>query len=379
MRMIVFSVATLLAASSVPVAAVAAPAPVRPGWAQDGYGPANAAYNPNESVVNTGSVKRLKLRWTAVPKPGTEGCFDPATPVVHDGRMSIVDGDGVGTYELTGGRLLWRAEDVMDTEVGRTLVATGGLIVTTGWNCYGVSDPSGRIVALDAATGKPRWKATQGEAIERVVADGGTVVTYAACDVCDSTTLTAYRGSDGLVLWTRSGDGGVLANPVSAAGRLLVTGPGQAYAVSVATGRAIWRTPVRWSALAADPDGARFFAGDPTGALGALDAATGRQIWSVPAAAGALATDGRRVYVSRAGITAYDAATGRRLWHRDGVPDSRPVRAGGLLYVTGAVLSPVDGAVVVPGTGYGTATEHVVVADGHVLQNQHGTIRSYAP
>ena len=347
-----------------------------PAWTQDGYGAGNTGYNPAESTINANSVGKLKLRWTVAPVPATEGCADSKTPVVADGRMFIVDGDGVGAYGVRNGKLLWRNATVMATRVGRTLTVVGHLVITTGWSCFGMSNPSGHMSALDVQTGKLRWHVMQGDNIVSVVADRGTIVANAECSVCGSSSVTGYRASDGKQTWTNQDN--VATGPVSAGGRLLLTAmDGGSSAVAVATGKALWKSSMRWTSLAANPSGDTFYATNPAGALAAVDARTGEVAWSVPKAAGPLAADGRRVFVAKSGITAFDAKTGRKRWSHLGNAGPRPVRAGGLLYAAGGALSPVTGATVLA-NGYGG--NHVVVVGGRLYATSgEGVVRAYAP
>ncbi|GID97856.1 hypothetical protein Adi01nite_72680 [Amorphoplanes digitatis] len=356
------------------------PSPARaaaPGWTHDGFGPGNTGYNAAESVVNAGTVKKLKLRWRATPRPGTDGCLEQTTPVVADGRMFMVDGGGVGAYDVRTGRRLWSDTAVMREMVHRTMTVAGGLLITTGYSCYGVSDPSGHIVALDAKTGAVRWKLLEGSATESVVADSGMLVSYSVCEVCSSHRISGYRAGDGTEVWGREG---VLASPVSAGGRLLVTGTEKgSFAVAATTGEVLWRSGIRWSVLASNPASDQFYVRGPDRRLAALNASNGTVLWSVPSAEGQVAADGRRVYVSRDdGVTAYDAVTGRRLWHRAGVPVSRPVRAGGLLYVAGGILSAADGSLVMSAT-YSSAEHHAVVVGGRVFRVKGYEVQAYTP
>jgi outer membrane protein assembly factor BamB len=377
-RRLVRSIAALALAGSLVVGgATTAAATGGPAWEQDGYGAGNTGYNPAEPGINAGSVGRLKLRWTVAPKPGTEGCADPRTPVIADGRMFIVDGDGVGAYDVRNGKLLWRDATVMAARIGRTLTIAGGLVITTGWSCFGMSNPSGHLAALDVRTGKLRWHVIQNDNVVSVVADRGLIIANAECTVCRSSSVTAYRVGDGRRMWSNDDDN-VATGPVSAAGRLLLTSKdGGSSAVAVPTGRTLWTSPVRWSSIGADPAGGTFYATDPAGALTAINAGTGKVAWSVPKAAGPLAADGRRVFVARNGITGYDARTGKKLWGRPGTAGPRPIRAGGLLYASGGVLSPVTGATVAPRMFPGN---HVVVVGGRLYATSgEGVIRAYTP
>ena len=362
------------------VAGAAAPAQAAtPAWTHAGYGPGNTGYNPAESVVNATTIKKLKLKWRAVARPGTEGCSnDQTTPVVAGNRMFVLDGDGVAAYHLATGKRLWSDLTVMDSDVHRTMTVAGGLVITTGYSCYGNSDPSGHIVALNAATGKVKWTRTEGSATELVVADAGMLVSYSMCGVCSSYLVSGYRATDGAPKWSTDGR---LGSPVSAAGRLLLTSAENegSFAVDATDGDQLWSSAVRWSVLAANPAGNQFYVRGPNERLAALNASTGKALWTVPGGAGQVAADGTRVYVSAAGgVTAYNAATGKKLWKRAGVPESRPVRAGGLLYVDGNVLSPVNGSLVLKAT-YSTSAAHAVVVGGRVLRTKGREIQAYAP
>ncbi|MFI5936286.1 PQQ-binding-like beta-propeller repeat protein [Actinoplanes sp. NPDC051494] len=369
-------VALMLAAGLISVPG-AASAKVAPTWTHDGYGPGNTGYNPAESVVNAATITKLKLRWRAVPRAGTEGCQQQTTPVVAGGRVFLVDGDGVGAFDLRTGRRLWSDTTVMDAMVHRTMTVAGGLVITSGYSCYGTSDPGGHIVALDAVTGKVRWSRIEGSATMTVLVDGSTLVSFSACEVCSSYVVSGYRLTDGVRKWSRDG---LLATPVSAGGRLLLSaGASGSFAVSAATGAQLWQSGIAWNVIAANPAGSQFYVRGPKGRFAAVNAATGKVLWSVPAAAGELAADGTRVYVSRGDrITAYRAGDGRRLWFRTGIAESRPVRAGGLLYLAGSVLSPVNGSLVLSAT-YSTPFQHAVVADGKVLRVKGLEVQAYGP
>jgi outer membrane protein assembly factor BamB len=347
-----------------------------PGWTHDGYGPGNTGYNASESVVNSGTIKKLKLKWRAVPDGGTDGCFDQVTPVAADGRVFLRDGDGVGAVDLKSGKWLWSNTTVMENDVHRTLTVAGGLVITTGYSCYGVSDPSGHIVALDTKTGKVKWSRYEGSATEHVLVDKNVLISYSVCEVCDTYLVSGYRVSDGALLWQRDG---VLAGPVSAGGRILITGtdePG-AVVVSATNGKVLWHTGISWSVLAANPAGDQFYVRGVDDRLAAVNATTGKVLWSVPDAAGALAADGTRVYVSQAaGMTTYSAKNGSKLWYRAGVWSDRPVRAGGLLYLTGSILSPVNGSLIMNAT-YSGDYHHAVVVGGRVLRVKGYELQAY--
>ena len=148
------------------------------------------------------------------------------------------------------------------------------------------------------------------------------------------------------------GEQALEATPLAVDGVLYFTGSfADVYAVSVATGRLLWKHEVRvWQH---NPDkmhyifplnrgvahaGGRIFVGATDGRLIALDAATGRQLWSTLTVArddrrtitGAPRVFGGKVIIGHGGgdagmrgyVTAYDQKTGRQVWRFYTVPGS---------------------------------------------------------
>ncbi|UWZ59245.1 PQQ-binding-like beta-propeller repeat protein [Dactylosporangium aurantiacum] len=359
------------------------------GWTHDGFDAGNSGYNPGERGINAGSVGRLRQRWAVTPAAGAEGCA-PALPppLVAGGRVYILDGEGVTALDAATGRRIWRDPEILDSADFRTLVVSDGLLIVAGTSCYANSDPDGHLYALDAATGARRWHVVQEPPVNELVVDAGTVVASGWATMTNEDTVIAYRGRDGGRRWSRAG--AVLAGPVSAAGRVLLHDAHGTAAVTVGGGRELWRTKVRWTPRAASGD--RFVAvpdpvgqGDLTG-LVAIRAGDGGIAWRRPGTAEDVAIDGRRVYAAAGGtLTALHAGRGTRLWSRT-LPGAvgRPVRAGGLLYVTVEgrplrILSPVTGGDV-PGAGrFDHASGHAVVTGGRLYLTDGSTLRMYGP
>jgi outer membrane protein assembly factor BamB len=364
--------------------AYAAPPPA--GWSQDGYGPGNTRYNPGESVINAGSVGRLRLRWTISPAHAGPGCeSSPVVPLAVGNRVFLLDGGGVAAYNAATGKRQWR-----NTGFGlitANLIVAGGLVLVFDTGCNSYSSYDGYVTALDAATGAQRWRKTGSWRIDGVVADAGTVVTSGYCGTCDDAAhgVVAYRLTDGAQLWTHPNE--TLAGPVSANGTILLhrtTGSNDTWATRIGTGAPTWGTTVASTAVATNPSGSQFYLTD-SGGLGARLAGSGRQLWQVPKESGDLAADGRRVYVASVGrVNTYDATTGRIVWTRALANPRAPVRAGSLLYILYgngilAVLSAADGRPITTGTTYSGLTQHVVPAGGRLVTTQKATIRGYAP
>lgn len=302
--------------------------------------------------------------------------------------MYVLDGEGVTALDAGTGKRIWRDPKILDGADFRKLVISDGLLIVAGTSYYANSDPDGHLYALDAATGARRWHVLQEPPVNELVVDAGTVVTSGWATMTNEDTVIAYRGRDGAKRWSRTG--AVLAGPVSAAGRVLLHDAHGAAAVTVAGGRHLWRTKVRWTPRAAT--GERFVAvpdpvgqGDQTG-VAAIRAGDGGIAWRRPGTAESVAIDGRRVYAATgATLTALHAGRGTRLWSRT-LPGAaqRPVRAGGLLYVTVEghpmrVLSPVTGRDV-PGAGrFDRASGHAVVTGGRLYLTDGTTLRVYRP
>lgn len=180
-----------------------------------------------------------------------------------DERLFVSLDDGrVAAYAAADGRLLWAggSEGRPHLVTARQL-GDGALVLATGDG----------VVALDAATGEPRWRAQlAGHPLDPVVADG--------------------------VVYARLFEGAVVA-------------------LELADGRPRWRADVglyRLSTLAAPGDGRLYLSG--WGGIVALDAGTGALLWERPGEptfAWPLVADGALVFGTLAGdLLVLDPASG---------------------------------------------------------------------
>ncbi|MEV8510341.1 PQQ-binding-like beta-propeller repeat protein [Actinoplanes sp. NPDC051475] len=370
------------------IAGAATPRAASPSWAQDGYGPGNTGYNPDEPDLNAGTVGSLRYRWslTAYGDGETDEYCRPDMlgPIIAGGRAFVSDGDGYGAFDADTGEHLWGYgyEQPYD-EVVLQIGVVGGLAVFAIAPCPGQGDLT-KLLAYDTATGEEVWNSPVGVRSTSMVIDKGTVV-VAGYDGRGVPQVEAVRARDGSYLWGRADY--LLSAGASATGRVLLTrakGKG-ALAVAVASGAELWKTGKAWTAQAANPAGDRFYVTDPAGTLLAVKASTGATTWAVAKAGGKLSADGRRVYVARArSLSAYDAARGRKVWRKAQASTAgRPIRAGGLLYCViaaskpMAVLNAANGVKVVSGAAYRTAVGHPVVAGGKLYINYGGKIVAY--
>ena len=365
--------------------------PADGGWAHPGYSAGDTYYNPSESVINTGSINKVRSRWSVnlrLPSPEWVPCARPSAPLVSGGRVFVTDKSGISAYHSKTGAALWHYSwwDVQD-ERTPYLAVSGGLLLAGNTDCQSTSDPDGGLLALDVATGVERWHTDLDAPVRSLVVDKGIAVVSGA-SASDGQHVTAFRVSDGKVRWGLwdYASGGVVAN-----GRLLVNrtegGTGTS-ALSITTGKKLWTKANVWSAKGADPAGDRFYVSTVGGALAGIKASTGAVVWTAPGLSGNIAADGRRVYRSVGNsIEALDARTGRRRWITGlAGPTGQPVRAGGLLYTTvGAgpplgILKAGSGEVASAGTAFAAVDGgNVVVAGGWLYFVNGDTLKAYAP
>lgn len=162
-------------------------------------------------------------------------------------------------------------------------------------------DRRGRVHALDASTGKPRWLGKDQLVCDRVFGLAFTTHEAGALVVVGTDKgVFAFRAEDGAKLWfTAVADG--VAGPAIAKGIVVAGGAdGRAYGFDLRNGEIRWHEDY----LEDRPD-------DPPGFPGASAR------FSQPARPCAAATDGTIVALSvfdQCRTLAFDAATGNRLW-----------------------------------------------------------------
>ena len=320
-------------------------------WALHGHDLGAQRLSPL-TQIEPANVARLVPQWTW--KSGVVATFQ-ATPIVV-GRVMFVSlpFSSVAALDAASGRELWRYRH--DTRGARLCCgpANRGVAVAGGKVYVGTVD--GRLLALDAKTGKPLWDVT--------VADyGGGTEAIAQLDRADPLSKVAATGStgvgigaaplvhDGKVYIGISGVGFGL-HPDSGLSVVGVTGqygrPGLMAAFDAETGKPVWRFNVTgpgWEGgfSATTPDGLplpRDLAAERAAAAGAADAWKfgGGSVYATPAIdaeRGLLifgsgnpspqmadaSRPGDNLYTSS--LIALDLKTGRRVWHHQQVPHDR--------------------------------------------------------
>lgn len=177
-----------------------------------------------------------------------DGSF--SSPAVHEGVVYVASRKGmIYALDATTGKLRWRTS----CGTGRRPVAVDGSRV------YYVADQGDEdarhVGALDRATGAPRWR-TPLDAVSHAVVDRGRLLVLGEPQRTDGfiirVTLLALSASDGSLLWRHVGDEGAACRigPSTSDGAcpavdgdraFFTTFYGQVYAVDVATGERIWK------------------------------------------------------------------------------------------------------------------------------------------
>jgi outer membrane protein assembly factor BamB len=231
-----------------------------------------------------------------------EGAVDP--PVVY-------------ALDVTSGRERWRTVLDPGTDLQWAApVVDGGQVLVADTLSHEGSAPASHLHALDAATGRRRWKADlhapiQGFFADQPVPTGGLVYLPTA-----SGNLLAVDTRSGREVWRDQSGFPVLAGVRD--GLVIALLDDRLVAFAAAAGARRWQTPIRggesehWAVL--DGDAVLVAAG---GALVTVDAATGAARWraAVGPAAGPPVAAGERIYVAtRNRLVAVDRSSGREVW-----------------------------------------------------------------
>jgi outer membrane protein assembly factor BamB len=371
--------------SSLLLAAPVTAAPAPPLWDHVGYDAEDSWFNPRETVITAANVGRLTTKWS-VKLRTSDTCSVFSPPVVSGGRIFVGDQAGISARSITTGAQQWAFSwDGFGDGARPRLAVSDGLLIAGYNDCGSVSDPNSQLIALDAATGKPRW-VVRTPVMGNLVVDKGVVLISETDGVYGETLTVAYRVRDGKQLWQapNRNTGGLSANGVVAA----FTTDAEGIRTGVTTALDITGGTVRWTAkhhLAADaaaPAGDWFYGADDQDRLAAVCVRDGKVGWTAPPAEDTqnywIAADSARVYrSSNRTVTAFDARTGKQVWNRKlKAAAFQPLVAGGLVYAESAVLDAVKGTVVAEGP---TFAGDLVVTGGVVYRVNEGTLSAHVP
>jgi len=159
------------------------------------------------AAINDGNVSGLSLAWYA-DLPVDRGV--EASPIVVDGVLYNIEPWNVTTaYDAKTGKQLWRFDPQVDREKGRLAccdIVTRGLAAWKG-NIY-IATLDGRLIAIDAKSGKPVWSVDTFEPVWPYtitgaprVFDGKVVIGNAGAEGAARGYVTAYDAATGKQLW----------------------------------------------------------------------------------------------------------------------------------------------------------------------------------
>ncbi len=278
-----------------------------------------------------------------------------ASPVAGGGRIFVLDGRArIRAFDAKTGAAIWRRALTVGGE--NTAPAFGGGLALDGDTLY-VATGLGTCAALDAESGKVRWRYNTGRPFRSAPIAGSGLIFFMSHD----NRMAARDAETGLEVWHHQGiaEQTILLNAASPAiaGNLLIApySSGEIFALRVESGAFIWSSSLRRSQAAliaevanqASPvvQGDHIIATGSSGHITAFAQRNGQPVWSQNvASASRPAVAGNYVFaISRAGFAVcLDNITGDILWavnlNKD-TPDNTPIwhgplLAGGHLYMT---------------------------------------------
>jgi alcohol dehydrogenase (cytochrome c) len=186
-------------------------APATSGWLTNGGNVYNQRYSPLKQIDRS-NVGRLKPAWrTHLNGSGVESKYSgQAQPIVYDGVIYIPTGaNDVFALDADTGKIRWTHEANLDPNI---------TVICCGWMSRGVAlgegkvfsgQLDGKLVALDAATGRVVWQ-TQAETNKDgfsitsapLYYDGLVITGFAGGDRAARGRVKAFDARDGKLVWT---------------------------------------------------------------------------------------------------------------------------------------------------------------------------------
>jgi outer membrane protein assembly factor BamB len=279
--------------------------------------------SPRRSAT-PGRPKRTASGWVFSTAASVDGFV-----TVADGAVYVGDDNGnIYAIDAATGKLRWRLH-TGNSVVSRPAVA-GGTVYVGSEDNY--------VYAIDAATHAIRWHYNTTQSVDSGPAVTGGVVYVGN----DNNEVFALSAATGAMLWNQPNFGdNVITNPVVSGGTVYVGSDDHSvYALNTVNG------DIRWSRATGGQvnsspalSGGTIYVGSDDGFAYALNAATGAVEWRRPTAGkvdSSPAVSGGTVYVG-GGNTVYalDAATGAIEWKvkTGGAVVSSPAVSGGTVYV----------------------------------------------
>ena len=177
-------------------------------WLTYGLTPQETRYSPLK-LIDTGNVSRLGLAWTYEVGPGGGG--QEATPLVYNGTIfGITNWSIVFAVDARTGKEKWRWDPEVNRQAVQPKICCGvvnrGLALYQGRIIAPVID--GRLVSLDAETGKPAWEARVAYPQENYtitmaprIAKGKVVIGVSGAEYPVRGFFAAYDANTGQFAW----------------------------------------------------------------------------------------------------------------------------------------------------------------------------------
>jgi outer membrane protein assembly factor BamB len=298
------------------VSVILPPAAANANWAQPG---GNAAKAPGHLTLADAPLRA----WTAQIAGASNRVRLAATPVVHGGKLFVIDTDAqVSAFDAGTGAVLWSA--MLDVDKDGKPSRFGGGVSTDGTLVY-ATNGVGDVAAMKVENGEIVWKKRPSGPLR----GAPTISTGNVYVMTQDNQIYALRASDGEAQWNEAGPVGAsgifgVAAPAAAQGTVIAGySTGELAAYRYENGRSLWSDTLSRTAMSttvstlvdidADPviDRGRVFALGQGGRMASYELVSGQRIWEIniagiatPAAAGewvfVLTSDAKLLCVQRA-------------------------------------------------------------------------------
>jgi outer membrane protein assembly factor BamB len=268
------------------ISVILPPAATNPNWAQPG---GNAAKAPGHLTL----ADAPQRAWSAQIAGASNRVRLAATPVVHGGKLFVIDTDArVSAFEAASGALLWSA--MLDVDKDGKPSRFGGGVSTDGTLVY-ATNGVGDVAAMKIEDGAIVWKKRPAGPLR----GAPTVSTGNVYVMTQDNQIYALRANDGEAQWNQAGPVGVsgifgVAAPAAAQGTVIAGySTGELAAYRYENGRSLWSDTLSRTAMSttvstltdidADPviDRGRVFALGQGGRMASYELVSGQRIWEI--------------------------------------------------------------------------------------------------
>ncbi len=268
------------------ISVILPPVATNANWSQPG---GNAAKSPGHLML----AEAPQRAWSAQIAGASNRMRLAATPVIHDGKLYVIDTDAVvSAFDAASGSKLWTTALAVDKD-GKPSRFGGG-VSTDGTSVF-ATNGVGDVAALDASNGAIKWTKRPAGPLR----GAPTLSNSNAYVMTQDNQIYAVRMSDGESQWNEAGPVGAsgifgVAAPAAAQGTVIAGySTGELAAYRYENGRTVWNDTLSRTAMStsvstltdidADPviDRGRVFALGQGGRMAAYELVTGQRIWEI--------------------------------------------------------------------------------------------------